>query len=137
MRHHYAIILFLLAAICCNSCARQSSPMGGPKDEDPPKLVSSNPENETTNIEPSEILLTFNEYIKVENLTNQVIMTSGIHSQQVEFMALNNQLRIRLNHELEDKTPYVFNCQKSVQDIREGNPANRLKLAFSTGDEID
>lgn len=137
MRHHYAIILFLLAAICCNSCARQSSPMGGPKDEDPPKLVSSNPENETTNIKPSEILLTFNEYIKVENPTNQVIITPRINSQQVEFRALKNQLRIRLNQELEDKTTYVFNFQKSVQDITEGNPANRLKLVFSTGDEID
>lgn len=126
-----ALLIFLY------SCARQSSPMGGPKDEDPPQLLSSNPENETTNNKPSEIQLLFNEYIKVENPTNQIIITPRINTQQVEFTASKNRLQIKLNQELEDNTTYVFNFQKSVQDITESNPADRLKLVFSTGDEID
>ncbi|EPR70432.1 hypothetical protein ADIWIN_3571 [Winogradskyella psychrotolerans RS-3] len=44
---------------------------------------------------------------------------------------------ITLNQELEDSTTYVFNFQKSIQDIAESNPAERLKLVFSTGSTID
>lgn len=137
MRIPLFTILGLVSAILLTSCARQSSPMGGPKDEDPPKLISSNPENESINVKPTEIELLFNEYIKVENPTNQIIITPRINTQQVEFSALRNRLQIKLNQELEDSTTYVFNFQKSVQDITESNPANKLKLVFSTGNEID
>lgn len=134
---HFIIISGILSLLILNSCARQSSPMGGPKDEDPPQLLSSTPENETTNITPTEIQLFFNEYIKVDNPTNQIIITPRINSQLVEFTALRNRLLIKLNQELEENTTYVFNFQKSVQDITESNPAQRLKLVFSTGNEID
>jgi hypothetical protein len=137
MRRNLLILLATVSILMLNSCARQSSPMGGPKDEDPPQLISSNPENESINIKPSEIQMVFNEYIKVENPTNQIIITPRINSQQVEFTAIKNRLQIKLNQELEDSTTYVFNFQKSVQDITENNPASRLKLVFSTGNEID
>lgn len=137
MRHHIIIYIGIASLIILYSCARQSSPMGGPKDEAPPQLISSNPENESTNIKPSEIHLVFDEYIKVENPTSQVIITPRVNAQQVEFTPLRNRLVIKLNQELEDSTTYVFNFQKSVQDITESNPAQRLKLVFSTGNEID
>lgn len=137
MRRNLLILLATVSILILNSCARQSSPMGGPKDEDPPQLISSNPENESINIKPSEIQMVFNEYIKVENPTNQIIITPRVNSQQVEFTAIKNRLQIKLNQELEDSTTYVFNFQKSVQDITENNPASRLKLVFSTGNEID
>ena len=137
MRPFIITCLSVLSILILNSCARQSSPMGGPKDETPPKLVSSNPENETINIKPSELELVFDEYIKVENPTSQIIITPRVNTQEVEFTPLRNRLLIKLNQELEDNTTYVFNFQKSVQDITEGNPAERLKLVFSTGDEID
>jgi len=38
---------------------------------------------------------------------------------------------------LEDSTTYVFDFQKSVVDISERNPAENLKLVFSTGNQID
>src|SRR5690606_8754294 len=115
----------------------QSSPMGGPKDEDSPLLLSSSPKNESLNSKPTTIDLVFNEYIKIENPTKQIIITPKIQSDEVEFLATKNRLSIKLNQELEDSTTYVFNFQKSVQDITESNPVNNLKLVFSTGSEID
>lgn len=119
------------------SCAKQSSPMGGPKDEEPPKLISSTPEHEATNIKPREIQVLFDEFVKIENPTKQIIITPRIKTEEVEFTAIKNRINIKLNQELEDSTTYVFNFQKSVQDITEGNPAGNLKLVFSTGTEID
>ena len=137
MRQFIITCLTLFSIVYLYSCARQSSPMGGPRDETPPKLISSNPENETINIKPSEIELVFDEYIKVDNPTSQIIITPRVNTQEVEFTPLRNRLLIKLNQELEDSTTYVFNFQKSVQDITEGNPVERLKLVFSTGNEID
>jgi hypothetical protein len=124
---------FLLLA----SCAKQSTPMGGPRDEDPPILLESNPETQSLNIKPKEITLTFDEFIKLENASKGIVITPRINTDEVEFTALKNIVTIKLNQELEDSTTYVFNFQKSVVDISEENPAENLKLVFSTGDYID
>ncbi|WP_241274264.1 Ig-like domain-containing domain [Belliella calami] len=111
--------------------------MGGDKDETPPKLLSIKPINESTNIEPSTIELEFDEYIKIDNPNKQIIVTPRINKDEMVVTAIKNKVVIKLNQELEEKTTYVFNFQKSIQDITESNPAENLKLVFSTGDEID
>lgn len=126
------IIIFLFA-----SCAKQSTPTGGPRDEDPPILQESNPKNESLNIKPEQIVLTFDEYIKLENPSKGVVITPRINKDEVEFTALKNIVTIKLNQKLEDSTTYVFDFQKSIVDISEDNPAENLKLVFSTGNAID
>ncbi|WP_114748315.1 Ig-like domain-containing domain [Pleomorphovibrio marinus] len=137
MKQYLASILVIATCLGILSCAKQSSPMGGPKDEAPPELVTLDPKNETTNISPSEISLTFNEFVKLENPNKQIIITPKINVDEVEFLATRNRVNIKLNQELEENTTYVFNFQKSIQDITESNPIENLKLVFSTGDEID
>ncbi len=130
-------ILGIISIALLLSCAKQSSPMGGPKDEAPPELVSMDPKNESTNINPSEINLIFNEFVKLENPNKQIIITPKINVDEVEFLATRNRVNIKLNQELEENTTYVFNFQKSIQDITESNPVENMKLVFSTGDKID
>lgn len=127
------IILILLAS----SCAKQSSPMGGPKDEDPPVLLSTDPENNQTNLSPEDITLIFNEFVALDNPTKQIIITPKVKTDEVQFLANKNRINIKLNQALEENTTYVFNFQKSIQDITEKNPAENVKLVFSTGDYID
>ncbi|MCH7407917.1 Ig-like domain-containing protein [Belliella sp. DSM 111904] len=130
-------ILAIIIIICIKSCAKVSTPMGGEKDEDPPILISMKPSNESINIKPTTIELEFNEYIKLENANKQIIVTPRINKDEMVATAIKNKVNIKLNQELEDSTTYVFNFQKSIQDITEGNPAENLKLVFSTGNEID
>ncbi len=137
MRRFLSLLLGIINIVLLYACAKQSSPMGGPKDENPPELISMEPTNETTNISPSEVTLIFNEFVKLENPNKQIIITPKINVDEVEFLATRNRVNIKLNQELEDNTTYVFNFQKSIQDITESNPVENLKLVFSTGDEID
>src|SRR5690606_12100793 len=102
MRIVSTVFIALLLYLFVSSCARQSSPMGGPKDEDSPLLLSSSPKNESLNSKPTTIDLVFNEYIKIENPTKQIIITPKIQSDEVEFLATKNRLSIKLNQELED-----------------------------------
>ncbi len=111
--------------------------MGGPRDQDPPILLESNPKDQSINISPAEIILTFDEYVKLENASKGIVITPRINKDEVTFTALKNEVRIKLNQELEDSTTYVFNFQKSIVDISEENPAENLKLVFSTGSSID
>lgn len=111
--------------------------MGGPRDGDPPILLESNPVTQSLNVKPEEIVLTFDEYVKLENASKGIVITPRINKDEVEFTALKNVVTIKLNQELEDSTTYVFNFQKSIVDISEENPAENLKLVFSTGNSID
>lgn len=136
MRIVYSILVFI-AWIFLWACARESTPMGGPKDDTPPVILNSNPANESLRIKPQEITMDFSEFIKIDNANKQLIVTPRIDKQELEILAIKNRVRIKLNQELEDNTTYVFNFQQSVKDITESNPAENLKLVFSTGDEID
>lgn len=136
MKTQFFLIL-LAVCVLCISCAKQSSPMGGPQDEDPPKLISSTPTDQSTSIRPDKIVLTFDEYVGLENANKGVVITPKINKDLVEFTALKNTITVLLKQELEDSTTYVFDFQKSVVDISERNPAEKLKLVFSTGNQID
>ena len=137
MKNLFSIALIFYTSLVCLSCAKQSSPMGGPSDEAPPKLISSLPEDQSTSIKPEKIVLTFDEYVGLENPAKGVVITPKINKDLVEFIALKNTITVLLKQELEDSTTYAFDFQKSVVDISERNPVKNLKLVISTGDQID
>ncbi|GMQ30143.1 Ig-like domain-containing protein [Algoriphagus confluentis] len=119
------------------SCAKISAPLGGPVDEDPPKLLEANPTDQSLNIKPEELILTFDEYVQLDNPSKGIIITPRINKEEVIFTSNKNRIIISLNQELEENTTYVFDFQKSVVDVSEKNPAENLKLVFSTTDYID
>lgn len=131
----YLFIIYIIILLV--SCAKQSTPMGGPKDEEPPELLSITPRNESLNIKPRTIELEFDEYVKVENPNKQIIITPRIKKEEMEVTAIKNKVILKLNQELEDSTTYVFNFQKTIKDITENNVPDNLKLVFSTGPTID
>ena len=137
MRLRRLIYLFLLASMLLGSCAKQSSPTGGPRDEDAPTLLKSDPVDQSTSIRPEKIVLTFDEYVALDNPSKGIVITPKIQKELVEFSSLKNTVTVLLKQELEDSTTYVFDFQKSVVDISEKNPAENLKLVFSTGPSID
>lgn len=127
----------LLGGLLLSSCAKQSSPTGGPSDEDPPKLLGANPTDQSTSIKPEKIILTFDEYVALNNPSKGIVITPKIQKDLVEFSSLKNTVTILLKQDLEDSTTYVFDFQKSIVDLSEKNPAENLKLVFSTGTTID
>jgi uncharacterized protein (DUF2141 family) len=131
----YISVFIIISTIL--SCAKQSAPLGGPKDEDTPELLSINPTNESINTKPSTIVLEFNEYVRVETPNKLILITPRINKDEIEVTANRNKVTINLNQELEDSTTYVFNFQKSIKDITEGNVPENLRLVFSTGPSID
>ncbi|MEA1887054.1 MAG: Ig-like domain-containing domain [Bacteroidota bacterium] len=128
------IISFLLIA----SCAKVSSPSGGPRDEQPPRVVSIEPENASVNFEGRSFEITFDEYFVLDNV-DQVLMISPPLKEKPEIKARGKKLIVELDEdeELNDNVTYSFNFLNSVKDLNENNPITNFKYVFSTGDVID
>ena len=67
---------FLLSCILLlNSCAIQVPPGGGLKDVIPPKLLSTEPKNYSTDFHGKDIRLDFDEYVTTAELSDQLIVS--------------------------------------------------------------
>ena len=117
-------------------CATITAPTGGAKDNLPPQLLSSTTENFATNFDASAVILTFNEFIKLNNPSVN-IHTSPPLGKKVEFTTIKSKLFITFNEALEADLTYHINFGNSIQDVNEGNPLNNFQFIFSTGDKID
>lgn len=126
--------LFVLTVFA--RCANQTSPNGGPQDKKPPELISSNPKSNQRNFKGEKIELTFDEYIKLKDPSEEIMISPTV-GKETKFQVKKNKLVIVPKQKLAENTTYNISFRDAVQDINEGNPAFNLRLAFSTGNEID
>lgn len=140
LRRFLASLFFLLIIVSLSQCGRRGGKLtGGPKDEDPPILLKSEPESMTTNFKGDKIRLTFDEYIKLKDVQDQLIVSPPLKNQPEISPQGGAQkyVEIKLKDTLKENTTYTINFGQSVQDNNEGNPSSFLTYVFSTGDYID
>lgn len=114
-------------------------PQGGEKDQEPPKVLKSEPENYSTNFKGKEIKIYFDEYIKLKNLQKQLIISPPMKTQP-EILPLggaSKRITIKIFDTLQPNMTYAFNFGQSVVDNNEENPFPFYRYVFSTGDYID
>lgn len=131
-----SLLAFVTIALIVTSCARQSSPTGGPKDTIPPVLINSVPGANQTNFRDKTIELEFDEMIIVTNPKEQIIIAPTSNN-TYEVTARKKSILLRFDEPLKDSVTYSINFRDAVQDITEKNPVKNLQLAFSTGTYID
>ncbi len=129
-------LTILLFSIIFWQCARQTQPGGGPKDTDPPQLISSVPENGQKNFKGKAIELTFDEFVKLKDPKEEILITPSF-GLNTKFVAKKNHVFIYPEIPWKDSTTYSISFRDGIQDINEGNPTEDLHLAFSTGPTID
>ncbi|WP_313806651.1 Ig-like domain-containing protein [Flavobacterium sp.] len=132
----YTVFLF---ALFLTSCAKRGTISGGPKDTIPPVLIQSAPKNFSTNFKGDFIKITFDEYIKVKDITKQLIISPPMKNAPyiTPMGSASKFISIKLNDTLLPNTTYSFNFGQSITDNNEGNPYSQFKYVFSTGDYID
>lgn len=133
-------LYILFFALFIYGCAQISRPEGGPKDEEPPKFVSANPENYSILFDKDEIKIQFDEYVKLNNPQQQIIFSPPILPRpQISPMGIaSKEVKIELEIDsLQKNTTYTVNFGQSIEDNNEGNPLPFFKYVFSTGDYLD
>ena len=130
-------LFYIIVAICCIvSCARMGSPDGGWYDDTPPRVVSSTPLDQGVNVKTKKVTINFNEYIKLEDAQNKVII-SPPQIEMPEIKATGNRIIVELKDTLKDSTTYTVDFSDAISDNNEGNPMGNYTFSFSTGDHID
>ncbi len=129
-------IIILFSLLFCN-CAQVVNLSGGKKDLSPPKLIEAIPNNNSVLFDSETISIKFDEFIKLNDLNNQLIICPKIKTTP-EISVLGKELLIRIKKdELLPNTTYRFYFGSSIIDMHEGNPLLNFEYVFSTGKIID
>lgn len=132
----YTFFLFLSIQLFLSSgCANIIPPGGGPIDSIPPRLVKSSPKDSALNFTGNKIELVFNEFVELENVSQEVIMSPTTRSTPLVERKLN-VVTVKLRDTLDPNTTYSINFGNSIKDLNEGNKAKQFTYTFSTGNEI-
>ncbi|MEP7144586.1 MAG: Ig-like domain-containing protein [Ferruginibacter sp.] len=132
-----ACISFLyFISVMGTGCAQIGSPTGGPRDSIPPVLISANPNLLTTNFTANKITLLFNEYVDVQEVQNNVLISPFPKiTPTIDFKL--RTVTVKLKDTLLPNTTYAINFGNAIRDNNEGNPIRNFTYVFSTGKTID
>ncbi|MBX2928376.1 MAG: Ig-like domain-containing protein [Saprospiraceae bacterium] len=133
----YLASLALLFLAC--ACASISPLQGGAEDETPPQVVSerSTP-NMQTRFSQKRIELTFDEWVTLTDVFNQVVISPPL-AYQPDITLKGRTVIVELDEreQFRPNATYTINFGAAIKDLTEGNPADELRFVFSTGDFLD
>ena len=72
-KHLHILALSLVATLL--SCARMGQPDGGWYDDTPPRVLYTSPADKATGVWGKRITITFDEFIKLEDAVNKVVIS--------------------------------------------------------------
>jgi hypothetical protein len=135
----YRFFFYILLLVFISNCARTGRPEGGPKDEDAPLFVTANPPYESTNFTKKEIVIKFDEFVKLKDLNKQLVVSPPMKYPPLISPqgSASKQIKIEIIDTLKLNTTYIFNFGNAVEDNNESNPLENFKYVFSTGNYID
>ena len=134
------LIYTVLSIAVISGCAKRGSPTGGLVDSIPPALVNASPKINSTNFDSEEIRLTFDEFVKLDKVEEQLIISPPLDKNSYEVKPLNGvtkKIFLEFIDSLETETTYSINFGNSIKDNNEGNPLTFFSYTFSTGETID
>lgn len=130
-------LLYILLGLCVvASCARMGSPDGGWYDDDPPRVLYATPAEQATNVTDKKIAIYFDEYIKLADPTQNVIV-SPPQLEAPEIKAAGKKIVVELKDSLIPNTTYTIDFSDAISDNNEDNPMGNYTYTFSTGERID
>ena len=132
----YNAALAVLALAALSGCAAVGNPDGGPFDETPPRITNSHPKNGATGVNTRKVSIDFNEFIKLEN-ANEKVVISPPQIEQPEIKVTGKKIQVELFDSLKPNTTYSIDFADGIVDNNESNPLGDYCFRFSTGDAID
>lgn len=136
MKWRFDIIFAVLVLIVTGACASIGRPEGGPRDENPPLYVRSNPPAGAVNVKPNRVEIIFDENIQLDDPSNKIVV-SPVMSQMPQAMANGHRLTINFRDTLLPDVTYTIDCGDAIKDLNEGNVLERFAIDFSTGPTRD
>jgi hypothetical protein len=127
---------FIALSFITGGCAQIGMPNGGIMDSLPPVLVKATPAENSRNVKTNKITLEFNEYIDVQEIANNILVSPAQNKFPV-VIANPKSIVIRFRDSMLPNTTYHINFGNAIRDINENNVAKDFSYTFSTGSTID
>jgi len=118
------------------NCAKVGTVTGGPKDTIPPVVLHSEPPFKATGIHPKKIVITFNEFLDLKNVQQELLVSPPLHKQP-EIKLKGKKIEIIIEDTLRENTTYTLNFGNAITDFTENNPVPGFIYVFSTGSYVD
>lgn len=118
------------------SCASIGNPSGGPRDEDPPRVVRTVPEYGSTEVKGRRIAIDFDELVNVKDAFTNVVV-SPPQASAPKVISNGRRVWVEWDEDLLPGTTYTVDFGTSIEDVNEGNPLGNYSFSFSTGPELD
>lgn len=137
--HQMTVVLTgaaLAVALLISACATPSSPTGGPRDEEGPTIVRTEPETGTTNFSERSIVFHFSEFVERSSLTQAIVVEPDIGI-DYELDWGRKSVEVVFTREIPDSTTLIVTIETELQDTNGNEMASSHKTAVSTGTEID
>ena len=119
-----------------SGCATIIPPQGGFRDSIPPVLLNANPKDSALNFKGNRIIFTFDEYVELQNVQQNLLITPIPQNNPLVEYKLRTVM-VRLKDSLESNTTYTLNFGDAIQDINERNILKNFTYRFSTGSALD
>lgn len=132
----YLGVLIAGFIIIIASCAKIVPPSGGAKDLAPPKLIASIPDSPAINFTKNEVLLEFDEYIKLSDMRNQFLVSPPLN-EFPDVVVVGKKVKIKILDTLKSNTTYTLNFNSALKDFTNNNVYKDFSFNFSTGNVID
>ena len=129
------LVIFLLIMMIY-SCARMGQPDGGWYDDRPPQIIATTPADNGTQVKDKKVVIYFDEFIKVEDATNNVVI-SPPQLEMPEIKGAGKKIVVELKDSLKENTTYTIDFSDAISDNNEGNPLGNYTFTFSTGNQVD
>ncbi len=130
----WTVLLLVLHA-----CANPITPDGGPRDTQPPQVDTTvSTPNFQVNFEKQPIELTFDEWVTLTDVFNQVLISPPLeYDPDISLKKRTVTVTFDEREELRESATYSIQFGEAVKDLNEGNPAEDLRFVFSTGPVLD
>ncbi|MBL4587620.1 MAG: Ig-like domain-containing protein [Flavobacteriales bacterium] len=117
-------------------CAQIVTPTGGDKDITPPEILSEEPPNHTVNFNAEKLVISFDEYIQLNQPSEQIIISPPMLPNP-GYTLKRKSLVVTFESELKPNTTYTINFGEAIKDNNEGNILKNYTYVFSTGTKLD
>ncbi|MBD5356899.1 MAG: hypothetical protein HDR88_07850 [Bacteroides sp.] len=135
-RHSIFFLWALIAAGIMASCASIGNPSGGPRDEDPPVFVRSNPAPGSVNVKRDKIEIEFNEIVNVKDAFTKVVVSPTSKSVP-RVSSQGRKVTVQFTDTLQPNTTYTVDFANAIEDNNESNKLQGFTYTFSTGPVLD
>ena len=129
-------ILLIIAIIILNNCASVRNPEGGPVDEIPPTLISTNPQTLTSITPKQKVTIRFSEYLKESAIKNS-IQVYPMDGEKIKYEFRGDKIDVMLPENLNNDMTYMIVFDTGLLDEHSISIEHDISIPFTMSSELD